>query len=481
MERRSLAGSAFLTKRKESRLNRRGSTTEESTSGSETLKKGNRVVLSRKLSALRQKLGHKAKLEPGYRFYTLYDRIYRSDVLATAYRLVRVNWGGPGVDGISFELIESEPGGPARLTQQLQEELRSGRYRPQAVKRVYILKANGKQRPLGIPTIRDRVAQMAALLILEPIFEADFMDCSYGFRPGRCTAHAIAAIAANLKDGLTAVYDADLQGYFDSIPHDKLMKCLRQRISDGSLLRLIEAWLTAPVVEATQARPGVKGGGGGNGRPSRNRRGTPQGGVISPLLANIYLHWFDRPFYGRDGPARWAGARIVRYADDFVVQARYLSPKLVGWMENQLEGRMGLTVNRDKTRQMRINAAGGSLDFLGYTMRYDASLRGGASRYLNIVPSKPAVAREREALRSMTNASQCWVPVPLLIDRINQQLRGWSNAFSYGYPRQARRHLNHFVRDRLTWQLQRRSQRGYKVPAGQTMYRHLAQLGLVYL
>ena len=310
---------------------------------------------------------------------------------------------------------------------------------------------------------------------LEPIFEADFEDCSYGFRPGRSAHQALEEIRGHLKAGYQAVYDADLKGYFDSIPHDKLRACLRMRIADRSVLTLIRQWLEAAVVEPSEES-------GGPPRISRQKQGTPQGGVISPLLANLYLHWFDRVFHRADGPVHWAGAKLVRYADDFVVLAQQQTPRRVDWIETKLEFWMGLEINREKTRVVKLKQQGTSLDFLGFTFRYDRSRpEWGRHRYLNVVPSKKALARERAKLREMTSAQQHGVPIPQLIGELNRHLKSWASYFRYGYPRHAFGQINRFVQWRLWKHLRRRSQRPYRPPKGTTVYAQMKHLGLIAL
>jgi RNA-directed DNA polymerase len=434
----------------------------------------NNEGLPEKLTQLRQKLNRKAAEEPAFRFYVLYDRIYRPDVLMAAYQRVRRKRGAAGVDGITFSKIEEREGGVELFLEELHESLKQKTYRPQAVKRVYIPKPDGRQRPLGIPTIRDRVAQMATLLILEPIFEADFKECSYGFRPGRSAHEALEEIRGHIEAGYQAIYDADLKSYFDTIPHDKLMICVGQRIADRMVLQLIRKWLKSPVIEMPKE-------GGGQAKVSRSSKGTPQGGVISPLLANLYLHYFDKLFYSAKGAGRWAGSKLVRYADDLVVMARYQTTRLKGFIEDTLEKRLKLEINREKTKVIKLKEEGASLNFLGYTFRYDRDLKGRNKKYLNVFPSKKAVTKEREKLRQMTDKSLCFKPVPMLVADINEHLMGWKNYFTYGYPRKAFREINSYARMRLTKHLKRRSQRPFKPPKGCSYYEQLARFGLIYL
>ena len=426
------------------------------------------VPLPPTVSKLRGNIGHKAKQEPKFRFYTLYDRIYRSDVLWTAWCLVAANDGAPGVDGISCQDIRDGLG-PERFLEDIRDELRTKRYKPQPVQRVYIPKPDGRLRPLGIPTVKDRIVQTAAVLVIEPIFEADFLDSSFGFRPGKNAHQAIDAIRQHLQAGRQEVYDADLKSYFDTIPHDQLMACLKKRIADRSVLKLIRMWLETPVIETdAQGRTTV----------TRPQQGTPQGGVVSPLLANIYLHGFEMAFHRQDGPGMWAQAKLVRYADDFVILARYQTPRLIRWIEETLEGRFQLTINREKTRIVKLHQAGESLNFLGFTLRYDRDLHGGAHRYLNVTPSEKAQTRARAKVRDLTGASQAFLPIEGVIGGVNTWLRSWANYFRYGYPRRAFRRLNWYVQTRLIGHLQRRSQRPFRPPEGQSFYAVLQDLGL---
>jgi RNA-directed DNA polymerase len=270
------------------------------------------------------------------------------------------------------------------------------------------------------------------------------------------------------------VYDADLKGYFDSIPHDKLLACLRMRIADRSVLKLIRSWLEAVIVEPPTTP-------GGPRKMRRTTTGTPQGGVISPLLANLFLHYFDKVFHAPGGPAHWAKAKLVRYADDFVVVARHQGQSLRTFIETKLETWMGLEINRDKTRVVNLKEEGASLEFLGFTLRYDRDLQGRPHRYLNVQPTKKAVARMRQALHKQTNSKQCFKPLPRLIEETNRRLRGWANYFRFGYPRMAFRAINTYTHQRLTTHVRRRSQRPFRPPEGVSYYEHFKRLGLVSL
>lgn len=309
-----------------------------------------------KIRRLQKKLYIKAKEEPEFRFYQLYDKVYRKDILEHAYRLVRMNQGAPGVDGVTFKDIEM--GGLGKWLEGLGKGLREKTYRPQPVRRVMIPKpGGGGERPLGVPTIRDRVVQTAAKLVLEPIFEADFEDSSYGYRPNRSAQDAVREVHRTLCEGYTEVVDADLTKYFDTIPHHELMQSVARRIVDRQMLKMIKAWLKAPVEEEDeQGRPRMTGG-------KKSKRGIPQGGVISPLLANIYMHRYLRAWRQR-GKAIQYKARLINYADDFVILSRGQAEGALQWTRWVMEN-IGLSLNEAKTciRDARRE----SFDFLGYT------------------------------------------------------------------------------------------------------------------
>jgi len=428
------------------------------------------ATLPEKVRLWRAKLSTKAKQEKRYRFYSLYGLISHPETLRAAWQQVRANAGAAGVDGISLEQIEHQ--GLERWLEELGTELSHKTYRCQAVRRVYIPKANGKLRPLGIPTIRDRVVQCAVLLVMEPIFETDFEDCSYGFRPQRNAHQALEKIREHLRAGKSEIYDADLEGYFDSIPHEKLIACIRMRVVDSSVLKLIRQWLKAPVQEEDEQ---------GKKRIRRNSSGTPQGGVISPLLANIYLHWFDRIFHSKQGPAQWANAALVRYADDFVVLARHAGTRIESFITEKLEGWLGLKINRQKTRIVKLRIKEQRLEFLGYQIGLGTDLKTRQHYYWRLEPSTQSLRRELDKIRDLTAARHGATPLPELIGRLNRHLKGWANYYRLGHPRATFRKVNWYVQRRVERHLRRRSQRPWKTPADLTLYQYLRRLGLLYL
>lgn len=425
-----------------------------------------------KIQCLRTKLAMKAKQEPEYRFYNLYGQLLRIELLYVAWKQVKKNGGGAGIDNVSLKSFDSEE----KVTQflnSIQKELKEKTYRPQPVKRVYIPKSNGKLRPLGIPTVKDRVVQAAVKLLLEPIFEQDFLDCSHGFRPNRSAHHALEQIRYALKSGKCAVYDADLKGYFDSIPHDKLIACIRMRVVDRGVLKLIKMWLKAPIAEETYKGRGPK--------ITYPKKGTPQGGVISPLLANLYLHWFDKVFHATDGPINWAKAKLVRYADDFVILAWHQSDRLKRFVEEKVEGWLGLEINHEKTKVVDVLAKRGKFNFLGYTYSYKADLKGRPLKYLCMEPSKEAIQSAKDSVNEILGVNRGCIPIPILVSKLNRFLQGWSNYFSVGYNRMAMRKLNAHAYQRLTKHIKRRSQRPYRPPEGTSFYAECRKLGLLYL
>jgi len=364
-----------------------------------------------------RKLYRKAKQEENFKFYILYDKISLPYFLRESYRRLKANKGSAGIDGISFSQIEKE--GLRAFLLNIQHELQSETYKPTAVKRVYIPKANGKLRPLGIPTIKDRVVQMSCKMVIESIFDADFQDCSYGFRPKRSAEGAIKEIHQNLKEYKVEVFDADLSGYFDTIPHNKLMILLKERISDQRVLRLIGMWLKCPIIEVDErGKQRVFGG-------RMNKIGTPQGGVISPLLANIYLNLLDRIICKEGGFFAKQGIKIVRYADDFVVMGRYLDSEVLQRITSLLT-KMGLKLNEEKSSM--IDARKESFDFLGFTFRYE-NVYQSKRWFWKVIPSKKSKMKLTANLKSYLKV-RSHLPIFVIVKGLNEKLRGWLNYFT---------------------------------------------------
>jgi group II intron reverse transcriptase/maturase len=387
---------------------------------------------------LQEALHAKAKREPACRFHTLYDKLYRKDVLLHAWRCCRANGGAPGVDGVTFEQIERR--GVAGWLEELVKELREKTYRPQAVRRVWIPKpGSDKQRPLGVPCIKDRVVQMAAVIVLEPIFEADLPEEQYGYRHGRSAHDAIRAIHGLLNRGHREVVDCDLSGYFDSIPHAQLVKSAARRISDGPVLALLKAWLQMPVAEAD--------GHGGQRRTTIAKdsgRGTPQGAPISPLLSNLYMRRFVLGWKKLGWEAKLQ-ARLVVYADDFVILCRGNATEAKEQMQ-AIMSTLKLTVNEQKTRTCRVPEE--SFDFLGYTIGQCYSPKNGRA-FIGTQPARKRVSALCEKISRMTQPAFHEKPVGDMVETLNRTLRGWGNYFCLGAVSRAFRAVDNHARHRL--------------------------------
>jgi group II intron reverse transcriptase/maturase len=418
---------------------------------------------------LQAALQAKAKGQPSYRFYALYDKVYRLDVLVHAYELCRANRGAPGVDGQTFEAIEAS--GRNGWLSDLAAELKEKTYRPQAVRRVWIPKPNGKQRPLGIPTVRDRVVQQALLLVIGPIFEADLEPEQYAYRPDRSALDAVQAVHRLVNTGHTEVVDGDLSGYFDSIPHSALLKSVARRVSDGAVLRLLKMWLEAPVEERDERdRPR---------RTTRNRderRGTPQGAPISPLLSNLYMRRFVLGWKTLGFEAR-LDAHVVNYADDFVICCKGTAADADRAMRRVMET-IGLRVNEEKTRIRRLPEE--TVDFLGYTLGRCYSPRTGRA-YLGTRPERTRVQRLCQAVSDLTRRNTLWKDARDLVADLNRRLRGWANYFCLGPVSRAYRAVDRHVTTRLRQWLRRKHKVGGRGTARYPDEYLYEELGLIRL
>jgi RNA-directed DNA polymerase len=419
---------------------------------------------------LQEALQAKAKREPACRFHALYDKLYRKDVLRHAWRCCRANGGAPGVDGVSFQQIEQ--GGVNGWLEELVKELQGKTYRPQAVRRVWIPKpGTDKQRPLGVPCIKDRVIQMAAVLVLEPIFEADLPEEQYGYRRGRSAHDAIRTIHGLLNRGHREVVDCDLSGYFDSIPHAELLKSVARRVSDGAMLALIKAWLQTAVEEGD--------GHGGKRRTTvaKDRgRGTPQGAPISPLLSNLYMRRFVLG-WKKLGWEEKLQAHLVVYADDFVILCRSNAEEAMKRMQ-ALMSTLKLTVNGQKTRICRVPEE--SFDFLGYTLGRCYSPKDGRA-FIGTRPSRKRIGALCQAISQMTRPAFHWKAVEELVEDLNRTLRGWGNYFCLGAVSRAYRAVDNHARHRLRqWLNGKQRSRGVNARRHAPLYLH-RDLGLLRL
>jgi RNA-directed DNA polymerase len=421
-----------------------------------------------KVQKLQAALHAKAKGSPDYRFYALYDKLYRRDVLSHAYACCKANRGVAGVDGQTFEDIESY--GLDRWLDELAKQLRTKMYRPQAVRRVYIPKANGGQRPLGIPTVKDRVVQMAAVLVLGPIFEADLQPEQHAYRPNHSALDAVTQVKALVRSGHTQIVDADLSGYFDTIPHAELMRSVARRVSDGAMLHLVKMWLETPVEEEDDR--------GRKQRSNRNKaegKGTPQGAPISPLLSNLYMRRFVLGWKVL-GHARRLKAQIVNYADDFVICCRGNAEEAMRVMQTMMK-QLKLTVNEQKTRYCQVPEQ--SFDFLGYTIGRLYSPRTG-NAYIDVCPSKKRVQRVCQAITEITSARWETKDRDDRVKQLNRLITGWANYFSLGSVSKAYRAVDRHACQRLRQWLRRK----HKVECRGTSHfpdELLWSQGLIYL
>lgn len=419
---------------------------------------------------LQTALQTKAKDEPATRFYSLWDKVCRKDVLAVAYRRCRANRGAPGVDGERFEHIDEQ--GLTVWLERLQQELRAKTYKPRPLLRVWIPKANGGERPLGIPCIRDRVAQMAVLLVIGPIFEADLFPWQYGFRTGLDAKMALRRTHFGIADrGAREVIDADLSDYFNTIPHGDLMRCVSRRIADGAALKVIRAWLKTPVV--VRSTKGER-----RSTEAMNRhRDTPQGGIISPLLANLYFRRFMLAWYG-GGHARRHHAEIVNYADDFVILCQPGHGEAAMVTMRRLMAKLGLTVNEKKTRLVKLPDE--TFDFLGYTV---GRFYGRDGRpYWGTRPSRKSVKRLIREIHDATTSQWNALDVQSRIERLNPMIRGWAGYFSQGPVGRIYRLIDDYTARRLRiWLMRRRGKRGtgYRQYTDQFLYETLGLIRLL--